>query len=85
MRVKVQAGDFSTALLARLSPNSNPPFDFDAMMLGWNRSGLDPDPFALFHSSQIPTQAAPGLPTKPGSMPSLAVRIVKRQRRWRGG
>ena len=60
-RVKVQAADFASSLLARLSPNTNPPFDFDVMMLGWNRLGLDPDPFALFHSSQIPTQASPGL------------------------
>jgi peptide/nickel transport system substrate-binding protein len=61
IRVKVQAADFNTALLARLSPNSNPPFDFDAMLLGWTRLGVDPDPFALFHSSQVPTQAQPGL------------------------
>lgn len=60
-RVRVEPADFSTALLARLSPNTNPPFDFDAMLLGWTRSGPDPDPYALFHSSQIPTQAQPGL------------------------
>lgn len=61
MHVKVQAADFNTSMLARLSPNTNPPFDFDVMVLGWDRLSLDPDPFALFHSSQIPTQAAPGL------------------------
>src|SRR5205085_10419749 len=61
IRVNVEVADFNTALLARISPNSNPPFDFDAMMLGWTRLGLDPDPFALFHSSQIPTQAEPSL------------------------
>lgn len=61
IRVNVEVADFNTALLARISPNSNPPFDFDAMMLGWTRLGLDPDPFALFHSSQIPTQAQPSL------------------------
>ena len=60
-RVNVQSADFSTSILARISPNANPPFDFDAVILGWTRSGVDPDPFALFHSSQIPTQAAPGL------------------------
>ena len=61
IKVNVQVADFNTALLARLSPNSNPPFDFDAMMLGWTRLGVDPDPFALFHSVQIPTQAEPTL------------------------
>src|SRR5207248_1736180 len=60
-RVKVQSADFNTSILARISPNANPPFDFDAVMLGWTRTGFDPDPFALFHSSQIPTQAEPGL------------------------
>ncbi len=61
IRVNVEVADFNTALLARISPNSNPPFDFDAMMLGWTRLGRDPDPFALFHSSQAPTQAEPSL------------------------
>jgi peptide/nickel transport system substrate-binding protein len=31
------------------------------VMLGWTRNGVDPDSYALFHSSQIPTEAAPGL------------------------
>ena len=59
--VSVQPADFSTAILARISPLGRPPFDFDAIFLGWNRSGMDPDTFALFHSSQIPTEAAPSL------------------------
>lgn len=57
--VKVQLADFETALLGRLSPNAQPPFDFDVVMLGYTRTGVDPDDFLLFHSSQIPTQAAP--------------------------
>jgi peptide/nickel transport system substrate-binding protein len=61
IRVKVDLADFNTALLARISPLSRPPFDFDVVMLGWMRSGVDPDPYALFHSSQIPTSAAPQL------------------------
>ncbi|MEO6457847.1 MAG: ABC transporter substrate-binding protein [Chloroflexia bacterium] len=61
IRVMVDLADFNTALLARISPLSRPPFDFDVVILGWTRSGLDPDPYALFHSSQIPTAAAPQL------------------------
>lgn len=61
IKVDVQAADFNSALKARISPNTNPPFDFDAIMLGWSRNGYDPDPFALFHSSQIPNPAAPDL------------------------
>lgn len=59
--VKVQPADFNTALLARISPNANPPFDFDVIMLGWTRTSSDPDSYALFHSSQIPTSAQPAL------------------------
>ncbi len=66
IRVKVDLADFNTALLARISPLSRPPFDFDVVMLGWTRSGVDPDPYALFHSSQIPTAAAPQLLNFPG-------------------
>lgn len=61
IRVVVDFADFNTALLARISPLSRPPFDFDVVMLGWTRSGVDPDPYALLHSSQIPTAAAPQL------------------------
>lgn len=57
----VQLADFQTSVLARISPSANPPFDFDAVMLGWTRTTVDPDSFALFHSSQIPTLAAPNL------------------------
>jgi peptide/nickel transport system substrate-binding protein len=65
-RLKVQPADFSTSILAHISPNSQLPFDFDAVMLGWTRTISDPDSFALFHSSQIPTQAAPNLLNIPG-------------------
>ncbi|MEO8285574.1 MAG: ABC transporter substrate-binding protein [Chloroflexota bacterium] len=61
IRLKVQPADFDTSIRARISPNANPPFDFDAVILGWTRTTPDPDSFALFHSSQIPTQAAPNL------------------------
>jgi peptide/nickel transport system substrate-binding protein len=61
IRVKVEPADFGSALLGRISANAHPAFDFDVVMLGWTRSGVDPDPFALFHSSQIPTPASPGL------------------------
>ena len=62
----VQPADFQTSILARISPTTNPPFDFDLVMLGWTRTGYDPDSFALFHSTQIPTAAAPALLNIPG-------------------
>jgi peptide/nickel transport system substrate-binding protein len=58
---RVTPSDFETAIKQRLSPTGRQPFDFDVMLLGWSRQGLDPDSFALFHSSQIPTEAEPGL------------------------
>jgi peptide/nickel transport system substrate-binding protein len=61
IRLKVQPADFDTSIRAHISPNSQPPFDFDAAILGWTRTTVDPDSFALFHSSQVPTQASPGL------------------------
>ena len=66
IRLKVQPADFDTSIRAHISPNSQPPFDFDAAILGWTRTTVDPDFFALFHSSQIPTQAAPDLLNIPG-------------------
>jgi peptide/nickel transport system substrate-binding protein len=59
--VTVEPADFETAIKTRLSPFGNSPFDFDVMLLGWSRPGYDPDSFALFHSSQVPTPAEPGL------------------------
>jgi peptide/nickel transport system substrate-binding protein len=64
--LKVQPADFDTSIRAHISPNAQPPFDFDAVILGWTRTTVDPDSFALFHSSQIPTQASPGLLNIPG-------------------
>jgi peptide/nickel transport system substrate-binding protein len=58
---RVEPADFETAIKLRLSPVGSRPFDFDVMLLGWTRTGLDPDSFALFHSSQIPTEASPEL------------------------
>jgi peptide/nickel transport system substrate-binding protein len=62
----VKPVDFTTAILSRLSATTNPPFDFDLIMLGWTRTSADPDSFALFHSTQIPTAAAPTLLNFPG-------------------
>ncbi len=62
----VQPADFQTSILARISPTTNPPFNFDLVMLGWTRTGFDPDLFALFHSTQIPTVVAPALLNIPG-------------------
>lgn len=61
IRIVVERADFNTAFLARISPNAKPPFEFDVILLGWTRTGLDPDQFALFHSSQIPSASAPQL------------------------
>lgn len=57
----VELMDFETALQARISPATNPPFDFDVVLLGWNRGASDPDSFLLFHTSQIRTASAPAL------------------------
>jgi len=66
IRLKVQPADFDTSILVHISPNSQPPFDFDAVILGWTRTTVDPDSFALFHSSQIPTQVSQNLLNIPG-------------------
>jgi peptide/nickel transport system substrate-binding protein len=66
IRLKVQPADFNTSILSLLSPNAKPPFNFDAVMLGWTRTTVDPDSFALFHSSQIPTTTSPNLLNIPG-------------------
>ncbi|HYP39665.1 MAG TPA: ABC transporter substrate-binding protein [Chloroflexia bacterium] len=61
INAKVELADFNTALLARISPSTQPAFDFDVALLGWTRNSVDPDPYALFHSSQVPTEASPTL------------------------
>lgn len=58
---RVELLDFDTALQARLSATTNPPFDFDVVLLGFNRNGTDPDSFDLFHSSQARTASNPSL------------------------
>ncbi|MEA2574310.1 MAG: peptide/nickel transport system substrate-binding protein, partial [Chloroflexia bacterium] len=58
---RVELVDFETALQARLSATTNPPFDFDVALVGFNRSGTDPDSFDLFHSSQARTPSNPTL------------------------
>ena len=66
IRLRVELADFNTVILGRISPTARPPFDFDAVMLGWTRTSPDPDSFALFHSSQVPTEGAPALLNIPG-------------------
>ena len=60
MSMTVTIADFDSVLKAKLDPRRDPAFDFDAMLLGWDSSSTDPDDFALFHSSQIPTKENPG-------------------------
>ena len=55
----VAPADFASVLQARLDPRRTPAFDFDAMLLGWAGGSPDPDDFALFHSTQIPTTDNP--------------------------
>jgi ABC-type transport system substrate-binding protein len=59
----VVEGDFATVLLPLLTfphipPNATEPFD--AYFGGWG-TGLDPDPFSLWHSSQCTTEEEPEL------------------------
>ena len=63
IELEVIEGDFATVLLPLLTyphipPNADKPYD--AYFGGWS-TGLDPDPFALFHSSQCTTEEAPEL------------------------
>ncbi|MGQ0608059.1 MAG: ABC transporter substrate-binding protein [Chloroflexota bacterium] len=63
MELNVTEGDFATVLLPLLvfphvPPNADKPYD--AYFGGWG-TGLDPDPFALFHSSQCTTEEQPEL------------------------
>ena len=63
MELNVIEGDFATVLLPLLTyPHIPPNADkaYDAYFGGWS-TGLDPDPFALFHSSQCTTEEAPEL------------------------
>lgn len=61
--INVIEGDFATVLLPLLTfphvpPNADRPYD--AYFGGWS-TGFDPDPFALFHSSQCTTEEQPEL------------------------
>jgi len=63
IQLDVIEGDFATVLLPLLTyphipPNAEGPYD--AYFGGWD-TGLDPDPFALFHSSQCTSEEQPGL------------------------
>ncbi len=63
MELQVVEGDFATVLLPilvypHIPPNSTEPYD--AYFGGWS-TGYDPDPFALFHSSQCTTEEQPEL------------------------
>ncbi|MGH2427285.1 MAG: ABC transporter substrate-binding protein [Candidatus Limnocylindria bacterium] len=65
MELEVIEGDFATVLLPLLvyphiPPNSPGNRAYDAYFGGWG-TGYDPDPFALFHSSQCTTEEAPEL------------------------
>ena len=54
--VKVVGADFGSVLAAKRKP----PFDFDAILMGWTLNS-DPDDYRLFHSSQIPNEKTPDL------------------------
>jgi ABC-type transport system substrate-binding protein len=63
IQINVIEGDFATVLLPLLTyphipPNADEPFD--AYFGGWS-TGFDPDPFALFHSSQCTNEEQPDL------------------------
>lgn len=63
IEIEVVEGDFATVLLPilvypHIPPNSTEPYD--AYFGGWG-TGLDPDPFSLFHSSQCTTEEQPEL------------------------
>lgn len=63
IQLNVIEGDFATVLLPLLTyphipPNATKPYD--AYFGGWS-TGFDPDPFALFHSSQCTTEEQPDL------------------------
>ena len=63
IELEVIEGDFATVLLPilvypHIPPNTDRPYD--AYFGGWS-TGLDPDPFGLFHSSQCTTEEQPEL------------------------
>jgi ABC-type transport system substrate-binding protein len=63
IQLNVIEGDFATVLLPLLTfphipPNADKPYD--AYFGGWS-TGLDPDPYALFHSEQCTNEEQPDL------------------------
>ena len=63
IELNVIEGDFATVLLPLLTyphipPNADKPYD--AYFGGWS-TGLDPDPYALFHSEQCTNEEQPDL------------------------
>ncbi|HUS14064.1 MAG TPA: ABC transporter substrate-binding protein [Chloroflexia bacterium] len=67
MRVPLAAVGISTTVApvdfsvigAKIDPLHEPAFDFHAMLMGWDSQSIDPDDYALFHSSQIRNAGAP--------------------------
>jgi peptide/nickel transport system substrate-binding protein len=51
--------DFDSVIQAKIDPGHTPPFDFRAMLMGWDKTVADPDNYALFHSSQVRSPANP--------------------------
>jgi peptide/nickel transport system substrate-binding protein len=51
--------DFESVINAKIDPLHDPPFDFHAMVMGWDNQSPDPDDYALFHSSQIRSKSNP--------------------------
>ncbi len=64
--VTVVPADYASAMLARIDPRRNPPFDFDVMLMGWSDLGYDYDPYRLLASNLIPAPDAPSLPNYVG-------------------
>ncbi|HMA33143.1 MAG TPA: ABC transporter substrate-binding protein [Chloroflexia bacterium] len=51
--------DFDSVIQAKIDPFHDPPFDFHAMVMGWDSQFSDPDDYPLFHSSQIRSRSNP--------------------------
>ncbi len=51
--------DFNSVIQAKIDPSRTPAFDFHAMIMGWDSQTIDPDDYALFHSSQIRSASNP--------------------------
>lgn len=57
IKVEVTPEDFNAVMLPRIDP----PFDFDAIWMGWGLT-INPDPFQIFHSENIPFLNEEGQP-----------------------